>query len=88
MNSILKQLYYGQIRPFEVAVPRSESYRELLHTLSDAEQQFCRSLSAHQSTEYEHLSQLRQKLLSEEAEETFSIGFLLAYQLLTEVRHR
>ena len=27
-------------------------------------------------------------LLSEEAEETFSIGFLLAYQLLTEVRHR
>ena len=88
MESIIRQLYNGEIYPFEQILPRSEEYRELRKSFLRNHEGLCKKLkesSADLFHDWEQTDTERCYLSSMQSEECFYEGFRMGAALMIEV---
>ena len=85
MKSILEELFYGQIFPFERIVPRDPEYRPLNRKKSDIKQTLQARLPAEDYKALEGLLDLDCDSSVMEAYASFEYGFKLGALIMLEV---
>ncbi len=77
MQSIIKELYYGNIRPFERRFNRNSDYAKALYTAGDCEKRLTELLGVEELRLYEELSKANRDVTTEEEADAFIVGFRL-----------
>ena len=85
MKSILEELFYGHIFPFERIVPQDPGYRPLNRKKSDIKQKLQAKLPAEDYQTLEELLNLSCDSSEMEAYASFEYGFKLGAQVMLEV---
>ena len=85
MNSLLDQLYRGDLHPTEHMLPRDPAYPAVNHALSEKQQIWEKALSEEERAEWDALEELRIRAESMERSSAFSCGFCLGARLMMEV---
>jgi hypothetical protein len=85
MKSILEELFYGQIRPFERIVPQDPGYRPLNQKISGIKQMLQEKLPAEDYQALEGLLDLDCDSSVMEACASFEYGFKLGALIMLEV---
>lgn len=85
MKSILEQLYYGNISPWEDLYPKNPEYRTLWKKACQKEAYLFGKLPAEEEDNFTEYQDLIQKAYCMEVYESFSYGFRLGMSLLWEV---
>ena len=85
MSKILKDLYYGKVRPFERKVIRTQENEALHRNIRAEEQYFKDKLSVDDYTRFETLQNLYMMSSSHEQEDAFTYGFKFATILMSSV---
>ena len=85
MKSILEQLYYGNVSPWEKIFPKNPEFRPLLDKASEKEAYFAEKLNAEEEANFTEYQDIIQKANCMEVYESFSYGFRLGMSLLWEV---
>lgn len=85
MNSILEQLYFGEIRPEEMIVPKNPEYRSLSHEISNSKEHLKTKLSENDIELLEKTFDLLNRSSSIYSTEVFIYGFKMGAQMITEV---
>ncbi|MNJ62101.1 hypothetical protein D3C77_579290 [compost metagenome] len=84
MNNILEQLYFGEIRPEEMIVPKNPEYRTLNNEISNLKEQLKMRLSDHEMELLEETFDLIGKSCSIYSSEVFIYGFKMGVLMITE----
>lgn len=85
MNSILEQLYFGDIRPDEVIVPKNPEYRALNKKISISKEYFKNILSENDFKLFEETFDLSGESCSMHSTEAFIYGFKMGALMMSEV---
>ena len=85
MSKILKDLYYGEFRPFERKVLRTQENKALHENIQAEEQYFKDKLNADDCARFEALQNLYAISNSHEQEDAFMYGFKFATMLMSAV---
>lgn len=85
MKSIIEQLYYGNISPWEDLFPKNPEYRTLWKEAQQKEAYLTEKLPAEDADNFNEYHDLVQKANCIEIYESFSYGFRLGMSLLWEV---
>ena len=85
MNSILHQLYGGDIIPAEQIIPQDPKYKKAFHKLDDEMKSWQEQLSSEQYKKLEDLIDLLMDANSMSCVQNFSYGFKLGMLLTVEV---
>ncbi|MGG4106965.1 DUF6809 family protein [Paenibacillus lautus] len=85
MNSILEQLYFGEIRPEEVIVPKNPEYRSLNNKISNSKEQLKMKLSENDMELVEETFDLLGISSSIYSTEVFIYGFKMGALMFSEV---
>ncbi|MNE68306.1 hypothetical protein D3C80_1639600 [compost metagenome] len=84
-NSILEQLYFGEIRPEEVIVPKNPEYRALNKKISISKEYFKNILSENDFKLFEETFDLSGESCSMHSTEAFIYGFKMGALMMGEV---
>lgn len=87
MKSILEQLYYGNISPWENIYPKNPEYRTLWKKACEKEAYLFGKLPTEDEANFTEYQDLVRKAYCMEVYESFSYGFRLGLELLWEVIH-
>ena len=87
MKSVLQQLYYGAISPFEIPAPRSQAYQDAQTRLVEHEDRFAQAYQA-ALPELEQILDIHRNVCAMETEDMFYHGFCLGIKLLAEALYR
>lgn len=85
MSSILEQLYFGEIRPEEVIVPKNPEYRSINEKISNSMEHLKIKLSENDIILLEEIIDLFGKSSSIYSTEVFIYGFKMGALMITEV---
>ena len=85
MKSILEQLYYGNVSPWEDLYPKNPEYRTLWKKACEKESYLFGKLPAEEEDNFTEYQDLIRKAYCMEVYESFSYGFRLGIRLLWEV---
>jgi len=85
MNSTLKNLYYGNFRPFERKVNRTVENNALHKVIHEEEHYFAQKMSTDDVKRFEQLKNLYTEANAYEEEDAFAYGFSLATLLMSAV---
>lgn len=85
MTSILEQLYFGEIRPEEVIVPKNPEYRSLNQKISNSKEYFKSILSENDFKLLEETFDLSGKSCAMHSTEAFIYGFKMGALMMGEV---
>lgn len=85
MKSILEQLYYGNISPWENISPQKPEYRMLWKKASEKEDYLAGKLPAEEDANFTEYQDIIRNAYCMEVYESFSYGFRLGMSLLWEV---
>lgn len=85
MKSILEQLYYGNISPWEDIYPKNPEYRTLWKKACEKEDYLAEKLPAEEAANFTEYQDIVRKAYCMEVCESFSYGFRLGMSLLWEV---
>lgn len=77
MQSIIKDLYYGNIRPFERRFDRNSNYARALHTAGECDEKLRAILGGEGLRLYEELCKANRDVTTEEEADAFIMGFRL-----------
>lgn len=84
-ETLLKQLYNGEIYPSEIINCKDPQYRELSHKISDETEYFKKTLSPEDWKRLEQLDDMIDDRSAACSYENFSYGFRLGMGLMIEV---
>ncbi len=84
MQSIIEELYYGNVLPFERRAPRSGEYSRIIKYLSRNEESLLETLTEAQKEIFEKFKANQAELNSIDEVTTFAIGFKLGLRLAAE----
>lgn len=84
-NSILKQLYDGEIAPMENLKITNPNYKEVSHKLSDMKENFIKSLSETDSQTFDEIEILSNECSSIYDYENFAQGLRIGAELMLEM---
>ncbi|TYA14683.1 hypothetical protein FRY98_03090 [Paenibacillus faecis] len=84
MSSLLEQLYFGEIRPEEIIVPKNPEYKALNNEISDSKKQLMMRLSENDIKLFEKTFDLMGRSSSIYSTEVFIYGFKMGIQMITE----
>jgi len=84
MRKILKDFYYGNIRPFEQKMATTSSLQRAVDTVTSHEAQLTEQLSEAERKLLDELIKAQQEIDSITAEENFILGFRLGVRLMAE----
>lgn len=85
MSSVLEQLYFGEIRPEEVIVPKSPEYRSLNEKISNLKEQLQLMLSEKEIELLDETFDLLGRSFSIYSTEVFVHGFKMGALMINEV---
>ncbi|MCM3038777.1 hypothetical protein M3201_03560 [Paenibacillus motobuensis] len=85
MSNILEQLFFGEIRPEEVIVPKNPEYRSLSNEISNSKEQLKMKLSENDIELLEETFDLLDRSSSMYSTEVFIYGFKMGALMITEV---
>lgn len=85
MNSILKQLYDGDISPAEQFRPYLEEYTAKVDKIRKAESVFTEKLTKQQEEEYDKLMDEHSRLMPLEMSQVYVDGFKTGARIMCEV---
>lgn len=85
MNSILKQLYDGDISPAEQFRPCLEEYAAKWDKIRKAESVFTEKLTKQQEQEYDKLMDAHSRLMPLEMSQVYADGFKMGARIMCEV---
>lgn len=85
MESILEELYNGNIRPFEVILSRNPEYRPLNQKISEMTENWRKRLNKEEFKELEELMDMRSEVNDMHTTAAFIHGFKLGAAVLVEV---
>lgn len=85
MSNILEQLYFGEIRPEEVIVPKNREYRTLNNKISNSMEQLKMKLSETDMELLEETFDLLSRSSSMYSTEVFIYGFKMGALMINEV---
>ncbi|MFG1733026.1 hypothetical protein PAEVO_10800 [Paenibacillus sp. GM2FR] len=85
MNSILEQLYFGEIKPEEMIVPKNLEYRSINNEISNSKNHLKMKLSQNDMELLEKTFDLLNRSVSIYSTEVFIYGFKMGAQMITEV---
>lgn len=83
-ETLLKQLYNGEIYPSETINCKAPEYRELSHKISDETEYFKKTLSPEDWSRLEQLDDMIHDRSAAYSYENFSYGFRLGVGLMIE----
>ena len=82
MKTILRDLYYGQIVPWERKPVRTEEYLEIHRKIEEVNQYFMQKMSMDDCERFQSLENLYGLSSSDEQFDAFSYGFQLGVALM------
>lgn len=85
MNSIIEDLYNGDLCPCEQFKPILRRYREKREESFQGYEAFCEKLDKENVKEFEEIMEKHLELVSLEMEQVFSDGFKLGVKMMCEV---
>ena len=85
MQSIIEELYYGNVLPFERHAPRGGEYARIIKYLSRNEESLLETLTEAQKEIFEKFKDCTSELSCITEREAFSAGFILATRIMAEV---
>ncbi|GIO42786.1 DUF6809 family protein [Paenibacillus apis] len=85
MSNILEQLYFGEIRPEEVIVPKNPEYISLNNKISNSKEHLKMKLSENDMELLEETFDLLGRSSSIYSTEVFIYGFKMGALMITEV---
>lgn len=83
--SIIEELYYGNIAPWERGVRQNEEYRKITKQIIDIEENFLESMCDDKKKIYERLAVQRCEQQSITDKESFICGFRIGSQIMLEI---
>lgn len=84
MQSIIEELYYGNVLPFERRIPKSEEYSHIMKLLTSNEEELLKTLTEEQKETFEKFKANLAELNGIDEATTFTIGFKLGVRLIAE----
>ena len=84
MQSIIEELYYGNVLPFERRIPRDGEYAHIMKLLMRNEEELLKTLTEAQKEIFEKFKANLSELNGMDEETTFAIGFKLGVRLVAE----
>lgn len=84
MQSIIEELYYGNVLPFERRIPRGGEYAHIMKLLTRNEEELIKTLTDAQKEIFEKLKANISELNGIDEATTFAIGFKLGVRLVAE----
>lgn len=84
MKSMVKELYYGNISPFDRGFKKGGKYAKLLHILIQNEEILMNGFTPEQSKTYNKIMDCVYKMNGQNELEAFSSGFKLGVSLTAE----
>ena len=84
MQSIIEELYYGNVLPFERHTPRNGEYPRIVKHMSCNEESLIETLTEEQKEIFEKFKANVAELNGIEESTTFAIGFKLGLRLAAE----
>ncbi len=88
MPEILKDLYYGNISPFEAPIPAGSPIHKLASKLAKCEDALTGLLDENGEQIFKEYIDIQQQLTGITAEENFILGFRLGVQIMAECLNR
>ncbi len=88
MPEILKDLYYGNISPFEAPIPAGSPTRKLASKLAKCEDVLTELLDENGRKIFKEYIDIQQQLTGISSEENFILGFRLGVQIMAECLNR
>ncbi len=85
MQSIIKELYYGNIRPFERRFDRNSDYARALHTAGECDEKLRALLGEEGLRLYENFRKANCAVTTEEEADAFIIGFRLGAEFVFDM---
>jgi len=84
MQSIIAELYYGNVLPFERRMPKSGEYSHIMKLLTRNEEELLKTLTEAQKETFEKFKANFAELNGIDEATTFVIGFKLGVRLIAE----
>ena len=84
MQSIIEELYYGNVLPFERRIPRDGEYAHIMKLLTRNEEELLKTLTEAQKEIFEKFKANISELNGIDEATTFAIGFKLGVRLIAE----
>ena len=84
MESIIEELYYGNITPSERSYRRTGEYADILHLITRHEEKLTETLTEAQKETYEKFKDSTSEICSMTEVTAFSLGFKLGLRLTAE----
>ena len=84
MQSIIEELYYGNVLPFERRMPKCGEYSHIMKLLTRNEEELLKTLTAAQKETFEKFKANLAELNGIDEATTFTIGFKLGVRLVAE----
>ena len=85
MQSIIKELYYGNIRPFERQFDKDSDYARALHTAGECDEKLRAILGEEGLRLYENFRKANCAVTTEEEADAFIVGFRLGARFIFDV---
>lgn len=83
--SMLEELYYGNIAPWERGVGQNEEYRKISKQIINMEENLLENLSNDKKKIYEQLAVKKCEQQSITDKESFACGFRIGAQIMLEI---
>ena len=84
MQSIIEELYYGNVLPFERRMPKSDEYSHIMKLLTRNEEELLKTLTEAQKETFEKFKANAAEVNGIDEATTFAIGFKLGVRLIAE----
>lgn len=84
MQSIIEELYYGNVLPFERRIPKCGEYSHIMKLLTRNEEALLKTLTEAQKETFEKFKANLAELNGIDEATTFAIGFKLGVRLVAE----
>ena len=84
MQSIIEELYYGNVLPFERRIPKGGEYSHIMKLLTCNEEELLKTLTEAQKETFEKFKGNLAELNEIDEATTFAIGFKLGVRLVAE----
>ena len=84
MQSIIEELYYGNVLPFERRTPKGGEYSHIMKLLTRNEEDLLKTLTEAQKEIFEKFKANISELNGIDEETNFAIGFKLGVRLVAE----
>ena len=84
MQSIIEELYYGNVIPFERRMPKCDEYSHIMKLLTRNEEELLKTLTETQQETFQKFKANLAELNGIDEATTFAIGFKLGVRLVAE----